>query len=378
MAKGKGSTEESLYRILLILQMLPISAPGLRVKDIKERLVEESIEVTERTIQRDLAAAQLNSDDEESDPHKMKMSQIFQRFGIELQSTPDEEGVARWQHSPGSTRLPVNRLLVEQFLLLSLLKKQAWHFWPRSIYGEMESFFLHALSQVNKGPDKRKINQFLDKIASIQPGYPRVPININPTYFSAVNSALLSECQVSFSYQGNGRSKSSDYRVHPIGLVQQGCKYWLVAVKDEDIVPDKRTEHFKDKVRTFALHRATGEMSVLKYEGVAKNLPSLKDVLDSGTLAFSPAGFVTLKLQFENSLIGKQMADNFRELALSEDQQFQTIDGHEILTATVIDSGELVWMLYGICHTAKILAPENIATKVRDFAREAYRLHCVA
>lgn len=398
---GKGSTGVALIRILRILDLLPYPPnEGLTVAQICSKLREfdeysDPIHLSDaaltKSVQRDLKGLlkqsqdlDVDSDDAgEMEVKNQHMSSVLldSEFGVAL-----ELNGRKWRHEIGTKPLPLKNLSEEQRLILAMSDRYLRQFLPQETYKEMAPMFSRALG--SSGLQAGKIKLYLDSIGWVVPGvtrYPPTDRDLRPQNLSRISEALFQQCQVKFRYQKPSSSAPEEYHLHPIGLIQRGYRYILVGIKQSDydqylidLRDGKKSHALLQKTRQFISNRFVGDIEVLLYEQNGKYLPSLQEVLDAGTLNFTQGYSQSkgkLRLRFSNNSIGKRFVAQFEEQPISLDQQIAINDGFTELTATVIESIELQWLLQGMASGVKVIeGSETLKEKIKQFSQAAYEL----
>jgi len=141
----------------------------------------------------------------------------------------------------------------------------------------------------------------------------------------------------------NSARKQQVADVMPLGLAQQGVRLFLVC----------RFEGFNDD-RTLALHR----MQSAKDTSRPFDRPAdfdLERYDNEGRFGFGEGKLIKLKIavsDFHRLIL--------EETPLSKDQAIELIRGRNIVTATVVDSQQLVWWLRGLGDEVTVLAPRSL------------------
>lgn len=396
--KGKGSAGVALVRILRILELLPYPpAEGLTVAQIcsQLRMRKEysdhklSDGALKKAVQRDLSGLRKIEDSEnlESDEDtktttkKPNISEELLEFDVGL-----EVNKGKWRHLNGTKPMPLKNLPEEQKLILAMSERYLRQFLPQEMYKEMAPMFGRALGL--SGSQANKIKPYLDSIGWVVPGVTRYPPrDLHPDNLRRISEALFNQYQLKFCYLKPDANEPTEYRLHPIGLIQRGYRYILVGIKHSDY--EKHHEAVRagqvdlpliSFTRQFISNRFVGSIDVLDHQGEARgnNLPRLDDVLKAGVLNFTQ-GYSKkkeiLKLRFSKNQIGERFEAQFKEQPISLDQKIYINNGFTELTATVIESIELQWMLQGMASGVKVIeGSDTLKERIKQFAQAAYEL----
>jgi predicted DNA-binding transcriptional regulator YafY len=354
MAKeGKQGAEQTLLRRMTLLSHIPATdgTSGLTTSELTRRLNESGFTCGKRTVERDLKAI-----------HE-KDCVTWRAIGVHLERHATDTATARWRHAATSKAMLLKALTSEDALLLSLLEQELKYFLPASASASLAQY-QEPTRRVLSLPGNQRQSTFHDRFRVISdvlmdPPVPHVP------HLQEINEALLRQEQLDMEYTSSGEQKA--YRLHPIGLVRQGLFYWLVAVKDENTLGEKRPI-----VQTFRLNRIVS-VKRRQHETVARALPTLNAALDGGILHFFSKGSIALRLRFAPNKSGQELCNNYLEAPLSGDQKvFHGLGGHMELRATVFHSRQLVWMLQGQANLVRVEEPSALKDEINQFLAKAH------
>lgn len=348
--KGKSGAEATLRRRLALLSLLPtIDQPGLDVGTITVRLERGGFSYDERTVQRDLRAIMEDS--------------IWHAAGVAIVSTPDplQPNTKRWTHAGMHKPSPLRTPTGEEAMLLVLIAQELQALLPGSAVDTL-SAYAPATDDVLRRPGHVMHAAYRRKICHVPEGPLTIAPPVGSDHLREVNEALLRDEKIDVRYFAVSRNRESAYRLHPVGMVRKGLFFWLIAFKEE--APGRTG---KD-ARMFRMDRIR---SVTRCENdpVARGLPELKDVIDSGLLGYFPKDLVTLSLRSAPCEAGNQLIDNYRDTPLSHDQRIVELpEGGYLLEASVRHTRELEWMLQGQAHLLEVVAPEDLRQTLQRFA----------
>jgi predicted DNA-binding transcriptional regulator YafY len=228
----------------------------------------------------------------------------------------------RWKENAAGLALP--GLSAHESLLLTLAEQQLGSLLPAKLMNSMQGFFRQARGQLDTKGALQRERAWLDKIRVVSTSQPLLPPKVVPEVFQQVSDALYDNRWLDVTYQNANVTKASDYRVMPLGLVQQGPRMYLAC----------RFEGYDDN-RSLALHRIkAATASTLQFERPTDfDLQQLND-----DIGFSDGPPTMIRLCFR---IDKANGLHILECPLSADQTFKELpDGYEI-TATVADTDVL-------------------------------------
>jgi len=355
MGEGKQATERTLERRLRILSALPDDQAvdgGMGVLRLTELLNTAGYPCDKRTVQRDMAAIS-------------QAGTVWRTLGVELLNGGGGPGVAaRWRHALGSKMRFLSAISREQALMLSLMNRELQPFLPQSTYDDIERHVSGAEKVLGRHDSERHA-RFLQAIRVL----PEAALRSMPppamAMLGRINDALLNGEQVELLYAGAKGERR--YRLHPIGLVQQGLYHWLLAVKHEYT----SERQLLSKVQSYRRDRMRS-VTRLMHEPVARHLPTLDQALAAGRLEFFSGEPLALTLRFAATEQGAKLCGSFRDAPLGVGQVITYgADGGFELSTTIRHSLQLEWLLQRYADRIKVIEPAPLAEHLRKFARDA-------
>jgi predicted DNA-binding transcriptional regulator YafY len=301
--KEREDTLNTLKLSLELLRRIPkgrtVTAPELRQQLID---VNQEFERSPRTIQRLLET----------------LSEVY---NIERDAT-GKPFRYRWkENEPG---LSLTGLSAQESLLLTLAERQLSSLLPAKLMNSLQGFFRQARGQLDTKGALQRERAWLDKIRVVSTGQPLLPPKVIPEVFQQVSDALYDNRWLDVTYQNANVKKASDYRVMPLGLVQQGPRLYLAC----------RFEGYSDN-RSLALHRIKSATALTFQFDRPKDFDFQQ--LDDD-IGFGDGPPTMVRLSFR---IDKANGLHIVECPLSADQTHKELpDGYEI-SATVADTDVL-------------------------------------
>ena len=235
---------------------------------------------------------------------------------------------------------------------LGLLEEVLRGLVPPSFYRALESRFSEAREKLSSLPGNHHA-QWGDLVRYLPPGLPFLPAEVFPAILREIQDALLRRKPLLVEYLPTGQENLKELTLHPLALIQQGVRTYLLATAFE-----------YDQPGHYAIHRIESVVSLPGESRVPEGY-SLDAYLARGGGQFGGGGFINLKAKLSESLAGI-----LAETPLSEDQRITPRAGSHYLTATVIDSWQLqFWILSQgpsivVTHPAKLR--RNILTKIQN------------
>ena len=326
---------DTLSRLWLVLRHIPRYPQKTTVQSLCLRLSELGLDVTERTLQRDLLSLSglfpLLSDDREKP------------FGWS------------WQQDVKSFDLP--GLTADEALTWVMAEQYIGQMLPHSTLTHLRPYFKAAHDRLESEQLPKSTRSWLEKVRAVSPTQPLIPPDIGAEIQASITEALLHEHQVVIDYRRKGERELKTYRVHPLALIQRGSVIYLFA----------RLADYSNAV-LLALHRI--EQVTQLTDQVAEIPPGfdLDHELATGRLGFGNGACVEIQLKFYD---GK--GDHLFETKLSQDQCIVETPGRKgelTVAATVADTPQLRWWILGFGDGIEVLRPESIRQEIFEMAHQ--------
>jgi predicted DNA-binding transcriptional regulator YafY len=333
-------TRETIYRYLVMLQAIPREPASIRVRPLRDRLAEDGLSVSLRTIQRDLRQLE------------------------ELPAFPlishGEGKTLRWSWEKEAAALELPSMSPRQALAFCLAEDHLSPILPPSTVGLLAPHFeraRHVLQSVWGTPTAA----WAKKVRLIGRGPALAPPHIKPDIQLTVSQALFEDRQLHVFYRPRGKADPKRYILAPLALVFRDGMGYLVAVPQGD-----------DQIRQFALHR------IIKAQVLTS--PSRRPFdfdLDEYLYEKSEFGYpVSAKNISFKALFDADAAFHLSERPLSKDQRLrEQKDGQVLVEATVRDTEELRWWLLGFGDGVEVVGPTSLRREMAACAAGMNRLY---
>lgn len=289
----------------LLKNHLPADRTGKSSQQLRDALAAAGHDVSKRTVERDM----------------MELSRIFP---IER----NEKSVPYGWHWSANARFDVLGMDLSEAVSLGLMEDVLRQIMPPAFLSALEGKFSLArekLAALPKIPHAR----WKDLVRYVPPGIPFLPPSLAPGVLPSIQEALLCQRQMWVSYLGATAEKASEYTLHPLSLIQQGARSYLVA-----------TAFDYDTPCLYAVHRFAAAAVLDEPVRRPKNY-SLDRYLASGAAQFGTGECISLK-----ATITDELARLLEETPIAKDQKITTRAAKHTLTATVPDSWQLhFWIL---------------------------------
>lgn len=321
MAK-RSSSSEQLKFALDIIRRIP-KHTYKSAQDIHQEMLNAGWNKSERTIQRTL-------------------NELVGEFNI-LRDERSKPFGYRWH--PDAKGFSVAELSHQESLMLRLSEEYLEGLLPPQLLKSMKGFFEHSRNRLLDPTDKAAAleKQWLKKVLMISERQPLIPPDIDKDVFESITEALYQNRIIELAYENAG-GKVSNVEVIPLGLVQQGCRFYIVC-----------RYYDSDKEYSLAVHRIKSARSTSFKFDPPKDF-NLQKYADDGRLSFGVG--VKVKAQF---VVSKNAGLHLRESPLSHDQQITDLeDGTIKVTASVVDSILLDKFVYSFGKSLKSYEKSSI------------------
>ncbi len=301
----RASHEPTLARQWELLKLLPSRPPGKTARDLCASLEAAGHPVTKRTVERDLA----------------ELSRIFPLVSNEI-SKP-----YGWYWKPG-TRIDIPGIDLAEAVSLGLLEDLLRQLVPPTFIEALEGRFAAARDKLQALP-LNPYAKWTDLVRYVSPGLPLLKPSVSAAVLHAVQNALLHQRQLKVSYSGPAAASAKELVLHPLALIQQGVRSYLLAIAFGHENPF-----------LYAVHRIQAA-DLLDEPATRPASFTLDGFLAKGGAQFGPQKVVALKARLSDEL-----AAILRETAISPDQKITTRAGINTLSASVMESWQLhFWIL---------------------------------
>ncbi len=307
----------------LLRNHLPSRPPGKSSLQLRDALATAGHDVTKRTIERDMH----------------ELSRIFP-------ITRNERSAPFGWHWMENARVDILGMDLSEAVSLGLMEDVLRQIMPPAFLCALEGKFSLArekLAALPKIPHAR----WADLVRYVPPGLPFIPPALAPGVLPAVQEALLRQRQLQVGYLRAGSESATERTLHPLSLIQQGARSYLVATDS----------HFEDP-RLYAIHRIASA-TVLDEPALRLKGFSLDAFLATGAAQFGSGGAIVLKARVSDDLT--RLLD---ETPISKDQKITTRTGVHTITATVMESWQLHFWILSQGPAITVLKPVALRKQV--------------
>jgi len=232
-----------------------------------------------------------------------------------------------WYWEPGA-QLGIPGMDLTEALSLGLLEGVLRPLVPESFVQGLEHRFRLAGEKLAHLPDNPRA-RWNELVRYLPPGLTFLPPTVVPGILREVQEGLLRGKRLSAGYRSAGKEEAGELELHPLALIQQGVRSYLVATAFD----------YKEPL-LYALHRFDWVEMVAEKANRPPGF-SLEDYLNRGGGQFGEGRIITLKADTSENL-----ARLLEETPLSSDQKISKGKGGHRLSATLFHSWQLrFWIL---------------------------------
>lgn len=307
----------------LLKNHLPQRPPGRSSRELRDRLESAGHNVTKRTVERD-------------------MEELMRLFPI----TRNEKAKPYGWHWLHNARFDIPGMDLSEAVSLGLMEDVLRQIMPPAFLSALEGKFSLArekLAALPKIPHAR----WKDLVRYVPPGMPFIPPTLEPGVLPAIQEALLHQRQVRVDYHGAATDEATGYTLHPLSLIQQGARSYLVA-----------TAFDYDTPYLYALHRMVSA-TVLDEPVKRPKGYSLDAFIDSGAAQFGSGDAIILKAR-----VSADLARLLEETPLSKDQKIACRSDVHTLTASVPNSWQLHFWIRSQGAAITVLKPASLRDSI--------------
>ena len=307
----------------LLRNHLPSRPPGKSSLQLRDALATAGHDVTKRTIERDMH----------------ELSRIFP-------ITRNEKSAPFGWHWMENARVDILGMDLSEAVSLGLMEDVLRQIMPPAFLSALEGKFSLArekLAALPKIPHAR----WADLVRYVPPGLPFIPPALATGVLPTIQEALLRQRQLQAVYLSAGSKTAKEQTLHPLSLIQQGARSYLVA-----------TAFDYEQPLLYAIHRIASA-TVLDEPALRPKGLSLDAFLASGAAQFGGGSAIVLKARVSDDL-----ARLLDETPISKDQKVTTRTGVHTLTASVMESWQLHFWILSQGAAITVLKPVALRKQV--------------
>lgn len=332
-----SSNHETILRQWQMLRFIPRYPGKITARELNEKLDAEDFIVSKRTIERDL----------------MDLSSTFPL------TLDDRNRPFGWSWQKDAPAFDLPGLGNNEALTMMMVEQHLNALLPATTMQVLEPYFKAARQHLIAIPKAQHMHSWLNKVRTVPPNQPLLSPKINPAVHHTVSEGLLMDRQLQIIYRRRGDTKTAEYRIHPLALIQRGGLVYLSV----------RIHDYYD-TRILALHRI--ESATLLNE--LSQYPVGFDIdneIAKGLFGFGDSTMIQLKVRFTHDC-----GNHLFETPLSSDQKIRELtDGNLMLTATVANTPQLRWWLLGLADGAEVIEPQKLRDDMRNYIQQMAKIY---
>ncbi len=261
-------------------------------------------------------------------------------------------------HWEAGARLDIPGMDLTEAFSLGLLEEVLRSLVPDSFTQGLEQRFRLAREKLAHLPGNPKA-RWSELVRYQPPGPAFLPPTVVPGILREVQDGLLQGRRLRASYRAAGKDEAREVELHPLALLQQGVRSYLIAAALG-----------RDKPLAYALHRFEW-VEAMPEQAKRPAGFTLDRFLQRGGGQFAEGGAIVLKAR-----VSEELARLLEETPLSGDQRIAKGKNGCSLVATVFDSWQLrFWILSqgaAITVTQPASLRKEIVERIEEM-REGYR-----
>ncbi len=327
-----GPEAETVHRLWTLLRLIPRRPRRADTGALKRQLDAEGIDVTPRSIQRDL----------------QHLAARFPNLHRDERSKP-----YGWSWDGDVPLLEIPGMGLASAVTFELVQAHLTHALPRSTLRTLDPYFARAREVIRKTASA-KLARWPSKVRVLPRGLSMRAPEVSSRVLDVVYSALLEERRLRAHYRPRHASEAKKYELNPLGLVVRDGTLSLVCT-----FFDYEDPHY------VLLHR----MSQAELLESAARRPKGFDL--DAFLARGGVGFVHGDPIALEARVAREVAITLHETPLGTDQELTPAgDEHELLRATVPNTLELRGWLQSYGPLIEVKKPAELRKELAESARQ--------
>ena len=328
-----AKNHKTLYRHIRMLRMIPREPESITAYEVCQKLVDQGLEVSKRTVQRDL-------------------EQYCAEFP--LSCTQDEKtNTKHWFFLKDAYLFDLPKMSPVEALTFSLVERFLGNTLPKTARETLNPHF-KSINAYLKNLNPNSWSRWGEKIRFIPRTQPLKMAEVDGQAMDGIFDALWKEKQVSVTYKSRHKDVV-EYIIHPLGLVFRNEVTYLVGT----------LWNYKD-IKQLALHRFKS-VEILDDD---RNVPSgfdLDNYIDQDAFQYPECKSKhPVTIRFYDGA-----ADHLYETPLSEDQELtHQDDGSILLEATLKITQQFQWWVLGFGEGAEVIEPKFLREKFKSIAKQ--------
>lgn len=324
----KTNNNNTIARQWEMLKIIPKKSPGITAAEVVSKLSYAGIDVSKRTVERDLRDLSLIFPITANDTVPPFGWYWIRDIGCEFGGVEVSEAVS---------------LTLAEDVLKSVL--------PVSMLKTLEPRFKSARKKL-AALDSLPISKWSSKVRYIPDSLPTTLPFAKNSILETLQTALVDGKQLKVAYDPM-QKETKTYTLSPLAIIQRGARGYLIAVIDGYENPAQ-----------FAIQRLRAA-EILNAPARQPKGFSLDKYIESGAMQFGQGGFVKLKANVSETLVMY-----LSECEIAKDQKLRFVNGKWQLSATIKNSWQLMFWIRSQGSDITVLSPKSIRENLLNDAKK--------
>ena len=325
---------EAIRRGFNILSM--VSRAPLSIKDVHSRLIQSGINVSKRTIEKDLKRLpdefpQMIEVDDSSKPYTFRQPKNARKY---------------------------SGMCPEEAVCLELAYTYLNPLLPNTSLNDIKPYLKEAEAVLSEHAST-KMRRWKDKVQTINEGFQLKQAQIKEGILQNIHKSIWDGRTIIAKYKSARSPEPKDYLLHPAGIVNRGRICYLICSFDE-----------RPNVTYLPLHRFY-KINIVQ-EQPSRHINSKVTDLTKNLLGFKVENKnINIKLKFS-----KIAGFHLYETPISNSQKIsQSKDGYIIVEDSVANNSELRWWIRAFGDDVEVIKPIILRNEFRKISKRMVKLY---
>jgi len=330
----RPNTTEAIRRGFNILSM--VSRAPLSITDVHNKLKQTGINVSKKTVERDLARLpdefpQMIEVDDSSKPYTFRQPKNARKY---------------------------SGMSPEEAVCLELAYTYLNPLLPNTSLDDIKPYLKEAEAVLSENASA-KMRRWKDKVQTINEGFQLQQATITQGILEAIHKSIWDGRTIIAKYTSPRRDKAKEYLLHPAGIVNRGRICYLICSFDN-----------RDGVTYLPLHRFKKVTIVQDQASCHKNAKVSE--LTKNLLGFKvEKKNINIKLKFS-----KVAGSHLRETPISTSMDIDdSKDGYIIVEDSVTNNSELRWWIRAFGDDVEVIKPASLRNEFKKISQRMVKLY---
>ena len=324
------SSKDTLYRQWFILRNLPRRGTGVTARELRDKLSSDGVEVTKRTVERDLVA-----------------------LSLQFPLYSNDRGIPVGWRWADHAQLEFGRMDVLEALSVSLVGDVLESMLPPSLRKGFEKK-VKVARELLDGMPTHPASGWKQIVRYVPPTFALQAPVLRTEILEVVEKALLEKRQIWAAYNSASSGVVEERIMHPLALIVHGLTSYLLATQGKDTVSKQYPLHRFEKVEK------------LEEPAWRPSSFSLDQMKSDGHLDFGKGKKIGLQ-----AILSEDLARILTETPMSQDQVITRRSGVIRLKANVRYSWQLVFYLLSQSMSLEVLKPQSLRKEIAAILKSA-------